>query len=316
MLVKILFWCLVACDVLGLAVFFLLGLAAAGPSKTSPLTVILLILVLPGLVLFAAILLFILAKSWLWRGLAFGVAALPLVLLVGASVAGGVSMMLYERGDGSVAQFLPGGMRKLEEAVEQNDVAAVRKAAAAADLSTLGRDGTSILVVAIRRLQKSPGPPDVLRALLEAGVDPNAGELELPLTAALMASEKTGLEPLQLLLDAGADPNKPDSFGSPAYFLATGVRIHPGALPLLLDRGANLELKARDGATVLRRATDSRNWAAVLLLLQRGANWRETRMLNGMDFRSKVEADARVHGEVEGLAEVLGFLNQAAPRQQ
>jgi hypothetical protein len=314
MLVKILFWCLVACDVLGLAVFFLLGLAAAGPSKTNPLSVVLLILVLPGMVLFAAILLFVLAKSWLWRGLAFGVAALPLVLLIGASVAGSISMMLYQRGDGTVAHFLAGGMREVEEAVERNDVAGVRKAAASADLKTLGRDGTSILVVAIGRLEKSPGPPEVLRVLLDSGADPNAGGLRLPLTAALMASEKTGLEPLRMLLEAGADPNKPDAFGSPAYFLATGARVDPGALLLLLDRGADLELKARDGATALRRAAISQNWPAALLLLQRGANWRETRMLNGMDFRSKVEEEARLDGDAKGLSDVLRFVHEAAEK--
>jgi ankyrin repeat protein len=148
--------------------------------------------------------------------------------------------------------------------------------------------------------------------LLEAGADPNAGELELPLTAALMASEKAGLEPLRMLLAAGAYPNKPDSFGSPAYFLATGIRVHPGALPLLLDRGANLELRARDGATALRRATDSQNWPATLLLLQRGANWRETRMLNGTDFHNKIEADVRVYGDEKGLAEVLRFVHEDA----
>ncbi len=315
MLLKVLFWILVACDLAGIGLFLLLGLAAAGPSKTSPLSVVLLILVLPGAVLLAAAVLFVLARSWIGRAMAFGIAALPLLFLAGTLLVGSATMLLHQRSDGSLAHFWPGGMREVEDAVRRNDAATVATAAKSADVRKLGRDGTNILVLALRQLGKAPGPPDVLRALLEAGADPNAGEFQLPLREAILVSSDVGIEPLRLLLDAGADPNKPDRFGYPAFFLATGIRIPLEVLELLLHRGADPNRKSRDGATALRQAVNSQNWPAVLLLLRRGADWRQTLMLNGMDFRSQLDADARLFSErkgrsddSKGLAEVLRYL--------
>ena len=40
MVLKILFWLAVAIDVAAMLLFFLLGMAAAGPSKTNPLVVV------------------------------------------------------------------------------------------------------------------------------------------------------------------------------------------------------------------------------------------------------------------------------------
>lgn len=311
MLLKALFWILVVCDLAGIGLFLLLGLAAAGSSRSSPLAVVALMLVLPGAVLLAAVILFLLAKSWLGRGIAFAIVALPLLFLVGSSALGSASMMLYQRDDGTLAHFLPGGMRDVEDAVLRDDAAALATAVRSVDPAKLGRGGTNILVVALRRLEKNPHSTDVLRVLLEAGADPNAGEIEKPLKEAIRVSPTAGIAPVRMLLDAGADPNQPDTFGDPVYFLASGIQIPLEVLELLIARGADLTHKSRDGSTVLRQAVNSQNWPAVLLLLQKGADWRETRMLNGMDFRTKLEQEAHTFGDGKGLAEVLRYLNDA-----
>ena len=48
-MLKIAFWCLVAVDLLGILTLFILGLAAAGSTRTNPLQVALLLLVIPSI---------------------------------------------------------------------------------------------------------------------------------------------------------------------------------------------------------------------------------------------------------------------------
>ena len=78
MLLKILFWLFVAIDVVGLGLFFVLGLAAAGSAETHPLAVVLVMLVVPSLVLAAAVLLFLQTQWTGWRLLALLVVSGPM----------------------------------------------------------------------------------------------------------------------------------------------------------------------------------------------------------------------------------------------
>jgi hypothetical protein len=219
-------------------------------------------------------------------------------------------MNQYRTPDGGFAMFRPGAMREIEDAIAHDDAPAVAAAARKTNLNQADRTGSSLLLIAIRRLQEKPGPPDVLRALLKAGANPNQGK-ELPLAAAIYLSAKMGSEPVKLLLDAGANPNARDQFGSAAYFAATGKSVDPGVMQLLLERGADLQLKSNSGATALSQALATQNWKVTLLLLQRGADWRSVRTPMGLDFRNAVESNARTYGDQPGLAEVLQFFKEA-----
>jgi hypothetical protein len=73
-----------------------------------------------------------------------------------------------------------------------------------------------------------------------------------------------------------------------------------------------LAIIRNDAAAV---ATLAQNWPAVLLLLERGADWRQLRSLDGRDFRAMLAHDASMHGEQPGLAEVTRFLDQATSPQ-
>ena len=62
-MIRVVFWGLVALDVLGVMILFLLGLAAAGSARTNPLQVTLLLLVLPCIPLAVSVVLFVRATS-------------------------------------------------------------------------------------------------------------------------------------------------------------------------------------------------------------------------------------------------------------
>jgi len=200
---RLVFWGLVALDLLAVLLLFVVGLAAAGSSRTSPVQVTLLLLLLPCIPLAAAV------------------------------------------------------------------------------------------VLAARQLRRTPEQHGVLRVLLAAGADPNKGaQYEFPLAIAIQQSGKSGPEPGKLLLDAGANPNLKTSFGEPVWFAAVGQSSSLETLTLLLDRGADLNAMGPNESTALITAANTRNWKAALLLLQRGADWRRGRSVNGLPLKSMVDGYA------------------------
>ncbi len=89
-------------------------------------------------------------------------------------------------------------------------------------------------------------------------------------------------EIVQLLLAAGADPNAANNHrrSSPLHYAADGFMIGPAWDPkrqvatirLLLDKGANIHARDKNGATPLHRAVRTRCAAAVRHLLKAGAD--------------------------------------------
>lgn len=313
MLIKALFWLLVALDVAALGLVFVLGLAAAGPSHTSPLAVTGVLLILPGVLLAGAVALFVFSGSPLWRGIALLVAAAPLLTTAGYVAYSRQQAARYQSEGGEFFHLPPGAARQLELAIQRDDAAAIPAAAAATDVNQLGRDGLTPLALAVRLLEKQPRPLDVVRALLAAGADPNrrGASAEAPLTLAIRASAKAGPEPVRLLLAAGADPNARTQFGEPAYFAAAGITVPPEVMALLLDHGADLDLRRKDGGDALAQTALTRNWATALLLLERGADPTQSRGPGGKDFRTLLESSRTLDGDSPALAEVLRFLERA-----
>ncbi|MCU0864455.1 MAG: hypothetical protein MUC36_11715 [Planctomycetes bacterium] len=230
MLLKLLFWLFVALDAAAIGLVFVLGLAAAGSSRTQPLAVTLMLLVVPGAMLAAAIWLHQrTASPWL-RLLAFALVSAPAAALVIGRLAAEFS-----------ASSNPGGIW-----------------------------GETELTRALRELEKDPGQLATVRTLLAGGADPNEPGEQLPLVLAIYAVRHVGQEPLRLLLDRGADPNRQDQFGRPCWFAATGITVDLAVLQLLLDRGADPQARSRDGHGGAWGAVACDNWAAARLLVQRG----------------------------------------------
>jgi hypothetical protein len=230
MLLKVLFWLFVALDVGALGLMFVLGLAAAGPSKTSPLAVVFAMLVVPGVLLAGAIFLHLRAQSGLLQLLAFLVVSAPVGVLTVSQVAA-----LF------TAPVAPGGIW-----------------------------GETKLTRALRELEKDPQQLANVRTVLAEGADPNEAGEQMPLVLAIYAVRHVGPEPVKLLLDRGADPNRHDDFGRPCWFAATAKTVGLEVLQLLLERGADPKATGRDGRGGVWGAVATDNWPAAVLLVQRG----------------------------------------------
>jgi hypothetical protein len=291
--VKLAFWGLVIIDLLGILLLFVLGLAAAGSSRTNPVQVALLLLVLPCIPLAAAVVLFMRSTSPAARVGALLLAAAPLLVLVSARAIAEVQLRANSNERGELTFFRSGPMREMAEAIGRNDSAAVAALVPKVKVNQTGLSDMTLLLLAARQLRKTPGQYGPLRVLLAAGADPNkSAQYEFPLAIAIQESGKSGLEPVKLMLDAGADPNLKTSFGDPLWFNAVGKSSTLETLTLLLDRGADVNAMARDGSTVLFDAANVRNWKAVLLLLDRGVDWRKGKSVNGMPFKFLVDGYA------------------------
>ena len=230
MIQKALFWLFVALDVAALGLMFVLGLAAAGPSRTSPLAVVFAMLVVPGVLLGVAILLHLRTHSVGLQTLAFVIVSAPVTVLVFSRVAGEFT-----------ARPNPGGIQ-----------------------------GETKLTRALRELEKAPSQLATVRTLLAEGADPNEAGEAMPLVLAIYATRHVGTEPLLLLLDQGANPNQLDDFGRPCWFAATARTVEPSVLQLLLERGADPKATGRDGRGGVWGAIATDNWPAAKLLLQLG----------------------------------------------
>ena len=318
-MIKLLYWCLVAIDVSALLLFFLLGLAAAGSSRTSPLLVFLLLLVLPALPLAGSVVMFVRSTTPLWRGIAFALAAAPLVVLVSTQMYGNAVIRSNSNASGELTFFMAGPQRVLVEAIRRNDAVAVAAIAAEADVNASGMDSMTPLVAALRQLRATPMQQDVLKALLAAGADPNAGTpYERPLEMALQIDDEAGAAPVRMLLEAGADPNRMNSSGTPIFFAGLGAGGDVESMTALLEHGANLQLTATNGSTVLHYAALARNWRGALFLLEQGADWKQGRSPNGKTFADMVEeAVQQSRGDIagarrddDGLQDVVRFLGE------
>ena len=231
MILKALFWLFVALDAAVIGLVFVLGLAAAGPSKTQPLAVALVLLVVPGLMLGAAVYLHQRTTSPWLRLLAFALVSAPAAALVIGRLVGEFT-----------ARQNPGGIW-----------------------------GETKLTRALRELEKDPLQLATVRTLLAEGADPNEAGEEMPLVLAIYAVRDVGQEPVTLLLERGADPNRRDQFGRPCWFAATAGSVDLAVLTLLLDRGADAKALGRDGKSGVWGALACENWPAALLLVQRGS---------------------------------------------
>ena len=106
------------------------------------------------------------------------------------------------------------------------------------------------------------------RLLLTRGADPNRSDgITLPLQHACAFGTPTIQ---RLLLDAGADVNLRDTSGSTALHYATRSS-NEDSLRLLIRRGASLELKNKRGDTPMAIAVAYNNRNTALFLLRAGA---------------------------------------------
>ena len=309
---KILFWLLVAADTLVLLMFFVLGLAAATSTKQSGFAVATsLPFALPAIVLVIAVVLFTRSPSAIGRTAGLLLAAAPALMLIWLRTSASIAVRQNTNSSGELAHFRAGPLRDVADAISENDSITVARLAPTVDVNTRGFQDITLLMLALRQLEKNPHDLAILRTLLKSGANPNlvaAGEL--PLQAAIQRSGVAGAEPAVLLLKAGANPNTKDQFGKPVFYSATYRTAPPEVLLAMLDNGADITSRNKDGLSVVFDAAQSNNWKAVLLLLQRGADYKTGRTVNGETFTQMVESHARVYGDTAGVSEVVEYLKK------
>jgi hypothetical protein len=173
------------------------------------------------------------------------------------------------------------------QAIARNDPDAIRAAAQAVpDLQAPGRDGATLLCFAVRQSWQRPELVEAVRTLLSLGADPNYTNGK-PNSFAMANAVHASAAVLRAMLEAGGNPNARDKFGRPIilmnWYLGYYQNDQRARLDLLLDRGADINstMPEREsefaGYTLLLYRTGmgpdhSDAYADALYLLERGAD--------------------------------------------
>jgi hypothetical protein len=305
-LFKILFWIAFALDAGAVCLWFVLGLAAAGSTRDSPLMVALYLLIGPGIVLAGLGFWFAVTNSMVGRLIAFGIVASPVMVVLAAGAATEIRRLMHPEEAKVPVAFAPPNVKELQAAILRDDVEGVKREAAAVELGGRAvQEGPGLLAMSLRRMEKSAGQRAVFVELLKAGAKPTGGYGEPPLLVAIKGSGRTGAEPVTLLLAAGARPGDRTSLGVPVFFAAMGKSVNIEILRALLERGVDVNQKSVQGRTALEEAATAGNWGAVRLLLERGADVQFVKSESGRSFREMVEASAGSGAKDEDFAAVL-----------
>ncbi len=176
----------------------------------------------------------------------------------------------------------------LAQAILNNDPQAIRAAAAGVpDLQAPGRNGTTLLGFAVTSSWARPELVEAVNTLLSLGADPNHTNGHTGSFA--MADAVHGSAALlRAMLDAGGDPNARDKHGWPIIMRIWYLGYTPGdnraKLELLLERGADINSTIPEGryeerlgyTVLLHRMMDGPKedaaYADALFLLERGAD--------------------------------------------
>jgi hypothetical protein len=173
------------------------------------------------------------------------------------------------------------------EAIVKNDPVAMRAAAKGVpDLQTPGRDGATLLDFAVRQSWQRPESVEAIRTLLSLGADPNYTNGNRD-SFAMANAVHSSAPVLRAMLEAGGDPNTRDEFGRPIILMNWYLGYYKDQasqrLELLLDHGADFNSampKDRSDSAgyplLLYRTAmgleDRLAYADALLLLERGAD--------------------------------------------
>ena len=162
--------------------------------------------------------------------------------------------------------FSSPALAPLAAAVASGDADEIRRQLQTQDANARGRDGSTLLVDAIVR-----GKTESVKALLEAGADPNrpAKGGETAVHAAAFARDPTLLG---LVLAHGGDANvtNPETGATPLVAAILGP--DPARAATLLDAGADPGIADKLGDVPLHTAARTNAGAVILLLFKHGAS--------------------------------------------
>jgi len=225
----------------------------------------------------AALLLGLRWRGWLVVGGA--ILLLPIVLIDWIDT-GRWFQSAQNRGGGADFSEQP-SLLAVANAIDRNDEDAIRAAARnVPDLQAAGREGKTLLYLAVEEASERPELVKAVATLLSCGADPNYNNGQ-PKSFAMWRASISDVRLLRTLLDAGGNPNGHDFDGHPIIFQVLNDSYSEDCrerLRLLLDRGAYVKSRSRQDLplfqSLLHFGLDNPvSYADALDLLERGADF-------------------------------------------
>ncbi|MDO5623872.1 MAG: ankyrin repeat domain-containing protein, partial [Pseudomonadota bacterium] len=149
--------------------------------------------------------------------------------------------------------------------IERDDLAPLA-ALSATELAAPGREQMSLMWWALMRHK-----PAAVRELVARGVDPDSQIVEGMGSALFHAFVQQDPVYLQAMLDGGLSPDHQGKDQLPMLKRAL-LEGHPAHLRLLIERGANVNVRDSLGATALDTAINQRNTEAIVLFVAHGVD--------------------------------------------
>lgn len=276
------------------------------------------VIIIPPIILLGVAALVLAAKSDRVTLIATVFLALPLIQMALGPVYTAFANWRVDRSLAGDDTFRRPAQRNLAHAIRAHDGAQVKALIPAAGDLNARFDGETLLRFAVINADGPGAPYDVVKALLLAGANPNTPSYtsDWPLTLAIGQSA----ELTEMLLKAGADPNKLDGAGRPLWWDAlpndTDDRLR--TLKTLLAHGADLTKRDSEGGPVAWAAYH-KNWRAVWLLMERGAEWKNEQawgqpvaQMLSQDLSSREAGRTQIPEEMRKVAEKM--LGNATPQ--
>ena len=271
----IIFWSVAALDA-ALFLFLLLSSLKQGANTSGGREMaIFYLVVVPCVVLLAAVLLFIFSKTDFWRYTALFIVAGPGLVIAGTQIKSFYIDYQVEQNRLGRGYFSGHTMKAMGEAVVKGDLEAMRRLAPGIDLNTVAQPeeqpGMTLMRLAAENASDKNGdktaPEDlaVIKTLLELGAKPNPG-----LDAALRIKDPAIL---RVLLEAGADPNMkydPDHFMVFRWLAVMPVE----SVRLMAKHGPDLNITEQSSTLCVNASLDER-WDIVSVLMDLGADFRK-----------------------------------------
>jgi len=234
------------------------------------------LVVVPGIVLVAAMLLFIFSKTDFWRFTALFIVAGPGLFFAGAQVKNFYIDYRVTQDRLGRGYFSGHTMKAMGEAVVKGDLEAMRRHAPGIDLNAVAQPdqqpGMTLMRLAAENASDKndgkPAPEDltVIKTLLELGAKPNPG-----LDAALRIKD-TAI--LRVLLEAGADPNM--KYDHDHFMVFRWLAVMPvEAVRLMAKHGLDLDITEQSSTLCVNASLDER-WDIVSALMDLGADFRKS----------------------------------------
>ncbi|HSB94867.1 MAG TPA: hypothetical protein VLC91_00350 [Spongiibacteraceae bacterium] len=266
-----LFWLIAAADGV-LFTVMLFGMLQGGSDSGGREMGIFFFVLVPSLILLAAVLLHVFSRGTFWRMFALFIVAGPGLLFLGTQVRSVyIDYRIAQTASGR-GYFDTKPLQALGAAVVACDAAALKDLAFGLDINTRGENGMTLLGLATERAFENPDCASgsrlaVVQQLLALGADANSG-----LDAALKIDDITFL---RTLLDAGANPNQSTEFDQPVVFGRLS-NLPPDHLRLLIERGLDKNAISYGNPLAFELAV-KRRWDLLALLIESGADWRKPR---------------------------------------